>query len=103
MKRVLCFVLVMIMVVGHLTMSNTPLTNYGTQNHNQLSSDFVGFCTEYMEKNGDCLVAFFMGASGNLDPYSRIAGEAISDSSKEYGQELGKQALAAQRRLQRIT
>ncbi len=87
--------IVMLNWLGHASMASTATTDYGKQYRYMLSSDYVGFCVDQIEKNSDYLVALFIGASGNINPTSRIAGETRFDSAVDYGQELGKQALAA--------
>ena len=85
---------VMLNWLGHASMASTATTDYGKQFRYALSSDYIGFCVDYMESNSDCLVALYIGASGNINPTTRMTGEAQL-SAAEYGEELGKQAITA--------
>ncbi|MBO5340488.1 MAG: hypothetical protein J6A62_05775 [Oscillospiraceae bacterium] len=50
------------------------LTDYGTANKYSISADFIAYCRNYLEaKDGDCLVAYYSGASGNVAPYHQSA------------------------------
>ena len=40
-----------------------------------LSADIIGAFREYLEKDTDCLFAYYQGAAGNINPTSRIAEE----------------------------
>ena len=59
-----------------------------------ISADFPAGARETIEQSGDYLVAYFMGASGDQVPSSRIPGEAIADY-REHGNKLGNYALQA--------
>ena len=48
-----------------------------------------------LEKNSDCLVAFFQGASGNLNTRSRILEETPTPNVFTFGQQLADYALEA--------
>ena len=65
------------------------------QNSSQLSADYPGPARMAIESQGDYLVAFFQGASGDQVPSSRIPGEQFSADYKVYGQELARIALEA--------
>lgn len=68
-----------------------------------LSSDFVGPMTTYVEENLDCHFAYFSGASGDIDPTSRIQSENITGNHSEQGIVLGQyavQALSAAKKLE---
>lgn len=69
---------------------------HGTFNEHQnmLSADFAGPARAYVEEQLGCKVAYFMGASGDQVPSSRIPGEAIADY-QEHGQKLGQYAVEA--------
>ena len=46
------------------------LTDYGKANKHSISADFIAYCRNYLEaQDGDCLVAYYSGASGNVAPY----------------------------------
>lgn len=66
----------------------------GIATHYMYSSDYIGFFRDYVEQNSDCLVAFFQGAAGNLNTGSKLDSEKSYEDTKEYGEELGKAALA---------
>ncbi len=66
----------------------------GIATHYMYSSDYIGFFRDYVEANSDCLVAFFQGAAGNLNTGSKLTTETSYEDTKEYGDELGKAALA---------
>lgn len=82
---------------AHPFVSSTGWTSVGRGQRALLSSDFVGFCREYIEANSDCMVAYYSGACGNLNPLSRFPEERklYSEQVKEYGDELGKRVLDA--------
>ena len=60
-----------------------------------LTSDFIGPMTEYLEKNLDCHFAYFSGGSGDVDPSSRILNENITLNHVEQGEALGQYAEIA--------
>lgn len=61
----------------------------------EMSSDIVGVMTQYVEKEmEDVKFIYFTGASGNINPYSRIAEENITKDYKEQGNALGKHAVS---------
>ena len=70
--------------------------SHGTFNEHDtlISADFLAGCRKTVEASGDYLVAYFMGASGDQVPSSRIPGEAIADYM-EHGSKLGSYALQA--------
>lgn len=63
--------------------------------YNLLSAGYVAPLRDELEAKSGCEVAFFMGASGNLNPSSRIESEKHKLSWKEYGQKLGQIAYEA--------
>ena len=85
--------IVMINWMGHATMVSTGSSDFGKAHRYMISSDYVGFCRDFVEKNGDCHFALFMGASGNLATSSALAGEERTDSPIEYGEILGQYVL----------
>ena len=76
------------------------LTNYqvhatvGSANHKtegiyyELSPDFIGSYRRKIETEKDCLLAYFLGGAGNINPRSNIAGETATYNQKEYGEML---------------
>lgn len=80
--------------LGHASMASSSSTEFGQAHRYFLSSDYVGFCRSYVEKNLDCHFALFMGASGNINPCSSVIGEDLTKSAIEYGEKLGEKVLA---------
>lgn len=76
--------------LGHASMFSTGSSDFGLQHRYMMSSDYVGFCQSYVEENYDCHFVLFMGASGNINPTSRIPGEHFSNNGLEYAQKLGQ-------------
>ncbi len=60
-----------------------------------ISSDVVGAMREALEPQMDCYMAYFTGASGNIDPYSRIFSENITSNYKKQGAVMAQQAVLA--------
>ena len=60
-----------------------------------LTSDFIGPMTVYLEKNLDCHFAYFSGASGDIDPSSRISSENVTLNHIEQGEALAQYAEMA--------
>ncbi len=78
------------------------LSNWQTHPHRtggtvvlDLSSDIVGPMTTYIEQTLDCHFAYFTGASGNLNPTSRISSENSALDYVSHGIELGQYAVLA--------
>ena len=69
-----------------------PLITGGPTN-TEVSADIVGACRMTMEKELDCYVAYFSGASGNLDPVSRISSENVVNGYVQHGTALAKAAM----------
>lgn len=59
-----------------------------------LSADFPGYARAYVEETADVHCAYFIAASGDQVPSSRIPGE-VTNSNKlpEYGQQLGEYVI----------
>lgn len=45
------------------------------RHHNRISADFVGFLRQTVEAEGDLLCAYFQGACGNVNTFTRIPAE----------------------------
>ena len=75
---------------AHPTVGSTSVTETGRLLRPFLGSDYVGYCRDYVEKETDCLFAFFLGAAGNLNSRSRIKEETPTTDVGEYGKTLGK-------------
>ncbi len=63
--------------------------------HPNITSDFVGATRNAIEAELDCHFAYFLGASGNVNPSSRIASENITEDYKEQGKEMAKHGIMA--------
>lgn len=50
-----------------------------------LSADLAGSFRDCMEKDLDCLFAFYQGAAGNMNPHSRMMEEEITRDCLSYG------------------
>lgn len=55
-----------------------------------LSADIAYSTRDYVAKNSDCLVAYFIGAAGDQVPSSRIPEEGSTEDYLEYGKRMGK-------------
>jgi len=60
-----------------------------------LSADYVGAVREILERETGMDFIFFLGATGDQNPNSRLPGEKPKQSYKEYGKELAQWALDA--------
>lgn len=70
--------------------------------YNLLSAGYPGALRDELEAKSGCDVAFFMGASGNLNPSGRMDSEKHNLTWKEYGQKLGQIAYDAMSNLQEV-
>ena len=71
-----------------------PHRGGGSKNYN-MTADIVGVMRDYVEKNVDGVqFMYFTGASGNLNPSSRISEENITKDYWEQGDLLGKHAIS---------
>lgn len=78
------------------------LVNWQTHPHRaggsdipDLTADIVGSMREKMERELGCLMAYFSGGSGNINPKSKIPEENITADYLEQGYALADYALAA--------
>lgn len=55
-----------------------------------LSADIAYPTRDYVEKNADCHVAYFIGAAGDQVPSSRLASEGSTTDYMMYGERMGK-------------
>ncbi|MBO5317217.1 MAG: hypothetical protein J6A74_02105 [Oscillospiraceae bacterium] len=83
---------VMINWQGHPTLASTTMAN-GKETRSLASADYIGFCRSYVEDEQDCLFAFYLSGSGNLNAYSRIDGEGVKHP-KVYGEKLGSAVVS---------
>lgn len=70
--------------------------------YNSLSAGYVAGLRDELEAQSGCDVAFFMGASGNLNPTSRITSENHNLQCKDYGKKLGQIAYEAMSNLEEV-
>ena len=80
---------------AHIKLDSTSETPEGQQGRPMLSADGVGTCRDYVESKTDYLFAFYLGAAGNLNTWSKIASENRTAKSKEFGPMLGEHVLEA--------
>lgn len=85
----------------HPLVASSGYTVEGNAGRNMLSADFIGYTRFAVEKEADCLFAYYSGACGNLNPRSLLEGEntQISAQVKEYGDLFALQVLAAMEEL----
>ena len=84
--------IVMMNFQAHPKLASTASTAYGRQNRKQLTSDFVGPTTEYVEKTADVWCAYYQGAAGNLNPLDSYISRNNTTAQKsifDYGKVLG--------------
>lgn len=85
---------------AHSLLASTWNTPEGQATRNMLSADYPGAARSYVEsQDPDVLFAYFLGAAGNLNPYSMIREENKTVKYKEYGQMLGDVILGYQSQL----
>lgn len=80
---------------GHPTVGSTSATEGGKLLRPFIGADYVEPFRSHLERKADCLVAFFQGASGNLNTRSRIPEETAPTDVFAFGQELAERTLAA--------
>ena len=80
---------------AHPNVASTAASESGTLLRPFISADFVGTCREYVEEKTGCLFAYFQGACGNLNSWSRIKEEMPTTNVHLYGQQLGEHVLQA--------
>lgn len=78
---------------AHPKLDSSGETFEGQSNRPMLSADYVGAARDYVEKNADCLFAFYLGAAGNLNANSKITTENFSTECKVFGNALGEDIL----------
>ena len=70
--------------------------------YNTLSAGYVGALRDELSAKSGCEVAFFMGASGDLNHSSRIVSENHNLQCKDYGAKLGQIAYEAMAKLEPV-
>lgn len=81
----------------HPKLSSTNDTKEGQATRNLLSSDFIGFARDHVEANADVLFAYYTGAAGNLNPFSKLPSEKniVTKDVKQYGVQFGGHVISA--------
>ena len=74
---------------------NSHPTFHGGVTDDQISADFPGPTRDYIESQGDYLVAYFTGDAGNQGPTSKIKEENHNMDYRAFGQKLGQTCLDA--------
>lgn len=80
---------------AHPNVASTSSSEMGRLLRPFISADYVGSCRDYIEQQTGELFAFFQGASGNLNSWSRIKEETPTTNVMHYGQQLGGYVLKA--------
>lgn len=81
---------------AHATMNSTGTTS------TIISADYPASTRDYIEKNSDTQVAFFIAAAGNQNPSSKIAGEGSTTDYMVYGQRLGDYVLKVMENMTKV-
>ena len=84
---------------AHAKMCSTATSQFGKDHHYHLSADYIGYARRTLEEKTGGQVIYFSGASGNLNPDSRIEAEAPPKEPEKVGAmlaEVASFALAAQ-------
>ena len=88
---------------AHSLLASTWNTPEGQATRSMLSADYPGAARTYVEsQDTDVYFAYFLGASGNVNPYSMIYSENKTVKVKEYGQMLGDVILGYQDQLTEV-
>ena len=80
---------------SHPLLGSARSSPYGKEAFLKIGADFVGATRDYVEQESGCLVAFYQGASGNINPSSWIPEETSPLDPVEYGIRVGTFALEA--------
>lgn len=72
---------------------NPHSTFNGNVSLTDISADFPGPTRDYIESQGEYLVAYFIGDGGNQAPTTKYTPDMHGLDYKQYGQELGKRVL----------
>lgn len=66
-------------------------TMTGGSDKTVISADYIGPLRDYVQEQSDCYFSFVQGAAGNMNPVSRVVGEAkySRDQYRDYGKALG--------------
>jgi len=82
---------------GHAKIASTNATPEGRFSREMLSADYIGSTREFVEQETGLLVAYYLGASGNLNTLSNIQSEQkdVPQDFKVFGQKLGQNVVDA--------
>lgn len=88
----------------HPKLASTIATPEGRATRTLISADLVGYARDHIEAKEDVLFAYFNGASGNMNPFSKLDAEKdlTPKGAKPYGEQLGDHILAALGHLQPV-
>ena len=70
-------------------------TAYDTDDNRDLSSDIVGVYRQALEQQLDCHALYYTGASGNVNPTSRMVEENVFKDHRTHGQAMAQFAVKA--------
>jgi len=82
---------------SHPVVASTGFTADGKAGRSMLSGDYISYMREHVEQEADCLVAYYLGASGNQNPNSYLPEEqkTVPTNVKDYGKQLGEYVVDA--------
>lgn len=78
---------------SHAKSCSTATSEFGKAHRKDLSADFVGYLRQHLEAKTGAVVTYFSGASGNLNPDSRIEEECPSRDPDEFSARLAYFAM----------
>lgn len=79
---------------SHAKTCSTATSDFGKEHRKHLSADFVGYLRKHLESKTGATVTYFSGASGNLNPDSRIQEECPSRDPDVFSARLADFAMA---------
>lgn len=83
-------------------MANFQMHSNYTIKQNAISSDVAGAFRDALEQKSGVNVIYLNGASGNINPTSRITEENVVSSHKEWGEKLAQYAMDAESTYTRV-
>lgn len=87
---------------AHPKLASTNEFQSGRVSRNLVSADFVGYVRMYIEQNTDSLLAYYNGASGNLNATGQLADEDKLQKVNDYGKKLGEYVQQGLESLQEV-
>jgi len=89
---------------SHAKVGSTGSTQEGKNGRSMMSADYIGSMREYVEKEAGCLVGFYLGAAGNLNPRSNFIEEqkSVPNDVTAYGKQLGDWVLKGLKDLKEV-